>query len=223
MAPVEPLDDEGRAGPLEHVPLDHTTLPRHRRPELGPAPHLIVSVGHEAASAARDLLRPGDRHHPIDPRTTGSRTTGSRTTGAGTTGPAPGCRHPDGVAPAHRRPVPPDNAATVAGELARLTTGWRVLAVGRERDVLAVRAAALAAGALDAEITLVPTDVRDVDDRMSTRVRLVFCGACHRRFDARVAVRDHLACPGCRAVLTVAAHHSRRHGAFLGVPAGRRV
>lgn len=108
----------------------------------------------------------------------------------------------------------------VPAALSRLVTGWRVLAVGPEREVQAVRAAALASGALDDEIVLVPTDAGDPEE---TRERRLFCGACHRRFDACVALGDPVACPGCRAALTVAPHHSRRHGAFLGVPAGRDV
>lgn len=114
------------------------------------------------------------------------------------------CATPDAVAPA----------------LSELVTGWRVLAVGPERDVAAVRSAALAAGALDEEVVLVATDAADPQ---GTRVRPLFCGACHHRFDARVAVGDPVDCPSCRAALTVAAHHSRRHGAFLGAPTGRVV
>jgi dimethylamine monooxygenase subunit C len=121
----------------------------------------------------------------------------------------------------HDRVLPP--GADLATELSRLVTGWRVLAVGPERDVQAVRAVALATGALDEEIVLVPTDLDPADDLVGTRVRRLFCGACHHRFDARVAVGDPVACPACRAALGVTEHHSRRHAAFLAVPSGHEV
>ena len=54
----------------------------------------------------------------------------------------------------------PDEAGAVLdAELARLPTGWRVLAVGADRDVRVVRAAALARGALDEEVEGVALDV----------------------------------------------------------------
>ncbi len=183
--PVEPTATE-RAAPPEHVPLDQTTVPRYPggRPALVPAPHLVVSVGDDAARVARDLLRDGDRHRPVSGAT--------------------------------------DLADVVDAELSTVVTGWRVLAIGPERDVQAVRAAALARGALDAEIVLVPTDAAS-DDAEEVRVRALFCGACHRRFEARAAIGEPVACPGCHAALAVARHHSRRHGAFLAEPTGRDV
>ncbi len=111
----------------------------------------------------------------------------------------------------------PDEAGAVLdAELARLPTGWRVLAVGADRDVRVVRAAALARGALDEEVTALALDVDE--DPVACRPRRVHCGRCHHRFDAVAAVGDALRCPGCASALVVAPHHSRTHGAFLGAP-----
>ncbi|WP_018332147.1 dimethylamine monooxygenase subunit DmmA family protein [Actinomycetospora chiangmaiensis] len=103
--------------------------------------------------------------------------------------------------------VDPDD---VGPTLARLTTGWRLRIVGPEREVLLLRAAALAHGALDEEITTeITTEV------LGTGVRTVYCAACHHPFPTTgTAAR----CPGCGTDLDVADHVSRRHGAFLGVP-----
>ena len=105
-----------------------------------------------------------------------------------------------------------DAGAVLDAELARLTTGWRLLAVGSGRDVRAVRAAALARGALDEEVVVCALDAGDVthDD-----VR-VHCGACHHGFDARVG--EERPCPGCGVDLLVTDHDSRTHGAVLGAP-----
>jgi ribosomal protein S27AE len=99
--------------------------------------------------------------------------------------------------------------AVLDAELPRLTTGWRVLAVGTGRDVRAVRAAALARGALCEEVTVWALDPDDAAVR-------VHCGACHHRFDARAG--DQRPCPGCGVEVTVTDHDSRVHGAVLGAP-----
>jgi hypothetical protein len=106
-----------------------------------------------------------------------------------------------------------DAGAVLDAELARLPTGWRVLAIGIERDARTVRAAALARGALAEEITVLALD--------DAEARRVYCGLCHDRFDADAAVGDLVRCPGCDRPLTVAAHHSPTHGAFLGAPGVR--
>lgn len=111
--------------------------------------------------------------------------------------------------------------AALDAELAAVRTGWRVLAVGTERDAQRVRAAALARGALDAEITVVAVDVPvDAGDAVveGARLRAVHCAVCHHRFDARAAVGDAVGCPACGRELAVAGHHSRTHAAFLGAP-----
>ncbi|WP_285590458.1 dimethylamine monooxygenase subunit DmmA family protein [Actinomycetospora sp. NBRC 106378] len=95
----------------------------------------------------------------------------------------------------------------VGPALARLTTGWRLRIVGPQREVLLLRAAALAHGALDAEITV------EVVDRDA---RTVFCAHCHHLFPTS---GGSVRCPGCGLALRVADHVSRRHGAYLGEPA----
>jgi predicted RNA-binding Zn-ribbon protein involved in translation (DUF1610 family) len=111
-----------------------------------------------------------------------------------------------------------DAGAVLDAELPRLTTGWRVLTVGTGRDVRAVRADALARGALDEEITTWALDAgpdTGPDSRTDTDVR-VHCGACHHRFDARAG--EQRPCPGCGVDLVVTDHESRTHGAVLGAP-----
>ena len=103
-----------------------------------------------------------------------------------------------------------DAGAVLDVELPRLTTGWRVLAVGTGRDVRAVRAAALARGALDEEVT---TWAVGADSGTDVRVH---CGACHQWFDARAG--EQRPCPGCGVALVVTDHDSRTHGAVLGAP-----
>jgi dimethylamine monooxygenase subunit C len=110
--------------------------------------------------------------------------------------------------------VADDAGAVLDAELPLLTTGWRVLAVGIGRDVRTVRAAALARGALDEEVTVWLLD-SDTDTDMGADVR-VYCGACHHRFDARAG--EHRPCPGCGVDLAVTDHESRTHGAVLGAP-----
>jgi predicted RNA-binding Zn-ribbon protein involved in translation (DUF1610 family) len=107
-----------------------------------------------------------------------------------------------------------DAGAVLDAELPRLTTGWRVLAVGTGRDVRAVRAAALARGALDEEVMTWALD-GGTDAGPGADVR-VHCGACHHRFDARAG--EQRPCPGCGVDLVVTDHESRTHGAVLGAP-----
>jgi predicted RNA-binding Zn-ribbon protein involved in translation (DUF1610 family) len=101
-----------------------------------------------------------------------------------------------------------DAGAVLDAELPRLSTGWRVLAVGSAPDARAVRAAALARGALDEEVVVWALDAGD-------EVR-VHCGACHHRFDARAG--EQRPCPGCGVDLVVTDHDSRVHGTVLGAP-----
>ncbi|MER5671810.1 dimethylamine monooxygenase subunit DmmA family protein [Pseudonocardia alni] len=126
-----------------------------------------------------------------------------------------------GLGPADRLvrlPTGGDAASLLDRELATLVTGTRILVTGPETVVQAVRAAALHRGALDEELVLVPTDVAD-----PTRDRTVHCGHCHHRVVVHADVGDAVACPGCRLVLHVAGHHSRRLGAFLGAPTPQRA
>jgi dimethylamine monooxygenase subunit C len=106
-----------------------------------------------------------------------------------------------------------DAGSVLDAELARLPTGWRIRVVGTGREVAIVRAAALARGALDEEVT-----VRTVggDGR-----RRLHCGHCHHRSDTAAVVGSTIGCPGCGEPLTVTDHRSRTHGASLGVPTVR--
>ncbi|WP_226362316.1 dimethylamine monooxygenase subunit DmmA family protein [Pseudonocardia sp. ICBG1142] len=117
-----------------------------------------------------------------------------------------------------RLPAGADAATLLDRELATLVTGTRILVTGPEALVQAVRAAALHRGALDEELVLVPTDVAH-----ATRERTVHCAHCHQHVVVHAAVGDAVACPGCRVVLHVAGHHSRRLGAFLGAPTPQRA
>ncbi|MBN9792799.1 hypothetical protein DMP17_30045 [Pseudonocardia sp. TMWB2A] len=117
-----------------------------------------------------------------------------------------------------RLPTGGDTESLLDRELATPVTGTRILVTGPESVVQAVRAAALHRGALDEELVLVPTDVAD-----PTRDRTVHCGHCHHRVVVHADVGDAVACPGCRLVLHVAAHHSRRLAAFLGAPTAQRA
>lgn len=109
-----------------------------------------------------------------------------------------------------------DAEALLDAELPTMVTGWRILVTGTESEVLEVRSAALARGALDSELDLRPTDVDD--DLVGVRHRTVYCGHCQARFGAVVAIGGPVRCPGCRCGLVVAHHHSRTHAAFLGSP-----
>ncbi|MDL5158301.1 dimethylamine monooxygenase subunit DmmA family protein [Actinomycetospora termitidis] len=105
------------------------------------------------------------------------------------------------------RELSPDEAGAVLDdELPRLTTGWRLRIVGTPRAGLLVRAAALARGALDEEITV---------EAVGDDGRTVFCAHCHHVFPT--AGRS-VGCPACELALVVDDHVSPRHGAHLGVP-----
>ena len=101
----------------------------------------------------------------------------------------------------------------VGPALRHLTTGWRLHLVGPERHVLLLRAAALAHGAMDAEITTETT---------GDGTRTVYCAHCHHRFPTERPSTPigggSARCPGCGTALAVAEHVSRHHGAHLGVP-----
>ncbi|GAA4973982.1 dimethylamine monooxygenase subunit DmmA family protein [Pseudonocardia tropica] len=129
--------------------------------------------------------------------------------------PVPGLRPTDRLV---RLPAGGDAATLLDRELATLPTGTRILVTGPETVVQSVRAAALHRGALDEELVLVPTDAAD-----ATRDRTVHCGHCHHRVVVHADVGDAVVCPGCRLVLLVAGHHSRRLAAYLGAPTPERA
>jgi hypothetical protein len=115
---------------------------------------------------------------------------------------APVWRHDAGTAA--------DAARALAGQLASARVGWRLLLAGPEADVLALRALALDAGAVDAEVRCHAT---------STTEKVVRCAHCSAHTRAEVPLGGLVTCPGCGRALTVQRHLSRRHGAHLGVRA----
>lgn len=111
-------------------------------------------------------------------------------------------------------PALPDWMATCTELIGQLASshcvGWRIGAAGDEVGVLAVAAAAHAAGLIDAEITLFAE---------SRRRRLVSCTHCKATVLAATGPTCAVDCPGCRRRLVVRAHVSRRTGSYLGVAA----
>ncbi|GGL99088.1 hypothetical protein GCM10011594_18850 [Nakamurella endophytica] len=91
------------------------------------------------------------------------------------------------------------------GELAsRRHVGWRVAAVGPEHAVLALRACAVEAGLMDAELHL------HADRRTHRRVYCPHCGA------TTLAAGDRFRCAGCARTLLVHDHVSLSSGRYLG-------
>lgn len=104
-----------------------------------------------------------------------------------------------------------DRCETVIGQLAATRyVGWRVAAAGDEAGVLAVGAAARAAGLIDAEVTTFAE---------SRRRRVVYCAHCKATMLAPCRPGVLLDCRGCRRALEVRPHVSRRTGTYLGVAA----
>jgi dimethylamine monooxygenase subunit C len=106
------------------------------------------------------------------------------------------------------RPADVDEAlAVLAEELASAHVGWRLLAAAPEADLLRIRAAAHAAGVLDAEIVVHATEVA---------VRRVLCAHCDAVTETTAEVGGTCACAGCGRELHVYHHVSRRLAAYLG-------
>ncbi|GGG02404.1 hypothetical protein GCM10007304_15490 [Rhodococcoides trifolii] len=90
--------------------------------------------------------------------------------------------------------------------LASALVGWRCTVIGPESAVRAARARALAAGAVDDEITMLVTD---------SGSRRVYCPSCGGLSTTRAsAVR----CSGCSIELVVGEHFSPVLAAHLGSP-----
>lgn len=101
-----------------------------------------------------------------------------------------------------------DVAATALERiLAGARVGWRLVLVGEEEPVLAARAAAVAAGALDAEI---------LPEVLGTASRTLYCAHCLGTHSTDAAIGETSTCPGCFAELVIYHHVSRRHGAYFG-------
>jgi hypothetical protein len=97
--------------------------------------------------------------------------------------------------------------AVLAARVAAARVGWRLMLAGPEVDVLAARAVAVRAGALDAEIRCAVT---------STERKRVFCPHCRTTTGTTAPVAADVPCDGCGRRLHVYAHVSRRAGAYLG-------
>ncbi|MEO5874560.1 MAG: dimethylamine monooxygenase subunit DmmA family protein [Streptosporangiaceae bacterium] len=90
--------------------------------------------------------------------------------------------------------------ADFRAELAAVVVGWRLLLCGPSAEVQVLRAEAVRAGAVPAEIHAVVT---------SAGPKRVYCAHCR-------TIGPGPVCSGCGLHLTVTGHHSRRLAAFLG-------
>ncbi|WP_068162749.1 dimethylamine monooxygenase subunit DmmA family protein [Rhodococcus phenolicus] len=97
--------------------------------------------------------------------------------------------------------------AALERHLSAARVGWRLVLVGDEASVLAARAKAVAAGALDAEI---------LPEVLVAGRRRLYCVHCLSVHSTDAAIGGTGACPGCDAKLMVYHHVSRRHGAYFG-------
>lgn len=108
-----------------------------------------------------------------------------------------------------RVPVTWGDAAETALErqLAAARVGWRLVLIGDEEPVLAARATAVAAGALDAEI---------MAEVLGTGYRRLYCAHCLGVHTTDAGIGETSTCPNCDTELVVYHHVSRRHGAYFG-------
>ncbi|MBX7453608.1 hypothetical protein GR927_36995 [Mycolicibacterium sp. 3033] len=97
--------------------------------------------------------------------------------------------------------------AALVGALADARVGWRLMMAGPADACLRLRAAAVALGVADDEITVASTDVRK---------RAVHCVHCRTVTTAAVELSEVLPCSGCGRNLLVYYHVSRRQGTHLG-------
>lgn len=107
----------------------------------------------------------------------------------------------------HRVPDAQQALQLLEQRYATATVGWRVMVAGSVADCLTVRAAALALGVTDDELTIGST---------STRLRPVLCVHCDEVTTTDVAIDEVAVCAGCGRNLLVYHHVSRLRGAFLG-------
>jgi hypothetical protein len=92
-------------------------------------------------------------------------------------------------------------------ELGGALVGWRLMLAGPEDGIQVLRAAAVAAGALQCEIRAHAT---------STGLQRVYCAHCRTVGLSDAGVGGVWRCPGCGLDLAVHPHHSRRLAAYLG-------
>ncbi|MGE0214821.1 dimethylamine monooxygenase subunit DmmA family protein [Mycolicibacterium sp.] len=95
----------------------------------------------------------------------------------------------------------------LAADVVDARVGWRLMMAGPAYACLRLRAAALALGVADDEITVASTEVR---------TRSVQCAHCRAVTCRPTQLEDVVACAGCGRNLFVYYHVSRRQGAHLG-------
>ncbi|WP_406689742.1 dimethylamine monooxygenase subunit DmmA family protein [Saccharopolyspora sp. ID03-671] len=92
-------------------------------------------------------------------------------------------------------------------QLGRARVGWRLMLAGPEADVLALRARALAAGAVDEEVRC----------HVTSRERLrVHCAHCTAETPVTAPPGSRTTCSGCGHPLHIYSHLSRHRGSYLG-------
>lgn len=102
---------------------------------------------------------------------------------------------------------------TLADALRSARVGWRFVVVGRGSALVRVRAAIIAAGAVDAEVTVVDLGG---GDGFASGERDVYCAHCHAVTTTTAGIDESLICSGCRSPLVIYYHFSGRHHAYLG-------
>lgn len=92
-------------------------------------------------------------------------------------------------------------------QLREARVGWRLMLVGPEADVLALRSRAISGGAVDEEIRC----------QVTSRERVVVhCAHCAAETGVTAAAGERATCSGCGQPLHIYSHLSRHRGAYLG-------
>ncbi|WP_217376789.1 dimethylamine monooxygenase subunit DmmA family protein [Paenarthrobacter ureafaciens] len=113
-------------------------------------------------------------------------------------------------------------AELVKSHLSSTFVGLRLVLVGSEATVYAVRAVAISCGLIPEEISTAVLDLERSSEESETvwadpnTERRVFCGHCHVTMTAKANVGDAIRCIGCNLNLVVRYHFSRRYAAYLG-------
>lgn len=102
---------------------------------------------------------------------------------------------------------------TLADALRPARVGWRFVVVGRGSALVRVRAAVIAAGAVEAEVSVVDLGG---GDGFAAGERDVYCAHCRVITTTTAGIDESLTCSGCRSPLVIYYHFSRRHHAYLG-------
>lgn len=103
--------------------------------------------------------------------------------------------------------------AALQAVLAAVRTGWRILVVGGQYDVLQALAAIRDAGAIPAELTSFVVHTRDLP---------AYCAQCRTTNRVAGAPGDEVECPGCGRTVAIHPHLSAALGSFLASDARAR-